>query len=574
MLEFRAPALDGDAIFPSTNGDRGASVLPLADLIRGDFRPTMIALSIGATLLLLIAIFNVAGLLLVKARRKRRDMAIRDALGASPNRQLLQFATEGVLVSITSVVLSSLLTAAVIPVLRSLIPSRMEETLPTILTLHLSWPEIAFFSTAGAFSALLFAIIPMTAFFAGSRMQALHDGGLSSTGTDRRTLGSRLIIGELAITVLLLVSAGLLAKSYNKLQHVDLGVLPKDLAVMQIEIPDQLTGLQRVATTDRILGSVLALPGIKAAGLSYGIATGGSDNYCHFHVPGRFYTGQGEESNLLSASTGYFETVQATLIKGRFFTGADRTSNRPVVVINETMARHFFPGEEPIGKNVVCEWLSNRPLEVIGVIHDIQEQALDSEPRNAAYTSFEQGPDSVVFLTVRDKLADESNLKALQLAVVRAAPGVVVDQPEMMQQRIEQTPESYLHRAAAWLTSSFAAIAALLAFVGIYGTVSYSVALRTREIAVRLAVGAPIHSIYQMIFIEGLRLAGWGAALGLLASLLAASSLRSLLFEVKPWDVFAHLSALLGAGFVALLACLVPGRNAARVSPIEALKSD
>jgi predicted lysophospholipase L1 biosynthesis ABC-type transport system permease subunit len=213
-------------------------------------------------------------------------------------------------------------------------------------------------------------------------------------------------------------------------------------------------------------------------------------------------------------------------------------------------------------------------MEIVGLVRDIQEQAIDSEPRNVAYASLEQSPDNVVFLTVRFSSSDASILPALAQAVVRAAPGVVVDQPEMMQEKIQETPASYLHRSAAWLTSAFAAIAALLACAGLYGTVSYSVAQRTREIAVRLAVGAPIRSIYQLVFTEGLRLAGWGAAIGVLGSLGVSSALRSMLFGVTPWDGFTLSAVLLGLALVSFLACLIPGIQASRVQPAEALKAE
>jgi predicted lysophospholipase L1 biosynthesis ABC-type transport system permease subunit len=238
------------------------------------------------------------------------------------------------------------------------------------------------------------------------------------------------------------------------------------------------------------------------------------------------------------------------------------------------MARHLFPYEDPIGKHVLCEWLPDLSWEVIGVVRDIQEQAIDAEPRNVAYASYEQSPDNTVFLTVRSSSSDASILSALARAVAHAAPGAVVDQPQMMQEKIQETPASYLHRSAAWLTSAFAAIAALLACAGLYGTISYSVAQRTREIAVRLAIGAPIRSIYQLVFAEGLKLAAWGAALGVLGSLLVASALRSMLFGVKPWDAYTLSAVLLGLTTVALLACLVPGIHASRVPPVEALKAE
>ena len=561
------------AISPTTNGDRGATVMPLADLLLGNFRPTLFALSLGATLLLLIAVLNVAGLVLVKAQRKRKDMAIRGALGASRARQARQYAIEGLLLAFSSFVLSIVIAAGIISPLASLIPSGLQDNLPSLRMLHPSWSMAAFSAFAAILSAALFAAVPLTALAADAGTQALHEGGRYATGKNWRSFGSRLMVGELAITVLLLVCAGLLGKSYFNLQHVDLGILPQHLVAMQIEFPDQIDGA-RVSFSRQIQASVLSLPGVNAAALSYAVATGGSDNYCHFRVPGRSYSGQGVEANLLTAGVGYFETVQASLIQGRFFTPEDRAQSRPVVIINQTMASRFFPGEEAIGKHVLCEWNQNLSMEVIGVVRDIQEQAIDAEPRNVAYASFEQGPDSSAFLTVRSSSSDASILPALAGAVARAAPGVVVDQPERMQQKIEDSPASYLHRSASWLTSAFATVAALLACAGLYGIVSYSVAQRTREFAVRLAIGAPIHSIYRLVFAEGLRLVLWGAALGFTLSLLVTSALQSMLFGVKPWDGITFLAVLAGLALVAFAACLVPGMHAARVPPVEALKAD
>ncbi len=560
--------------FPSTNQDRGAVVLPLTEVVLGNFRPTLVALSAGAILLLTIAVLNVAGLLLVKSQRKRTDLVIRNALGASMGRQARQFAAEGILLAGAGFVFSIAIAAGVITPLASLIPAGLQDNLPSLRSLHPSWSVVAFAAIPALLSALLFAFVPFAALFAGIRTQVLHSGGRNATGTHWRSFGSGLMVGELAITVLLLVCAGLLAKSDYNLQHVDLGVVPKNLVAMQIEIPEEFNGPQRVEVSNLIRNSVLSLPGVKAAGFSYSVATGGSDNYCHFRVPGRRYSGQGEETNLLAASAGYFETVQATLLSGRFLTAADDATHQPVIVLNQTAARHLFPSENPIGQRVLCEWDPKGVMQVVGVVRDIQEQAIDSEPRNAAYTSFEQSPDSTVFLSVRTGSSNELFLPALAHTVVRAAPGIVVDQPETMQERIQETPAAYLHRSAAWLTSAFAAIAALLAAAGLYGTISYSIAQRTREFAVRLAIGAPVRAIYQLVFTEGLRLAGWGAALGVLASLLITSALQSLLFGVKPWDGYTLLAVTLGLVVVALLACMVPGMHAARVPPVEALKSD
>lgn len=561
------------AISPATNGDRGATVLPLADLLLGNFRPTLFALSIGATLLLVIAVLNVAGLLLVQAQRNRRDMAIRGALGASRSRQARQFAIDGILLAFLSFVLSIVIAASIVSPLASLIPSGLQDNLPSLRMLHPSWSMAAFSMVAAILSAALFAAVPLTALAGDAGTQALHEGGRYATGKNWRRFGARLMVGELAITVLLLVCAGLLARSYLNLQRVDLGILPQNLVAIPIEFPEQLNDA-RVAFSRQIRAAALSLPGVQSAGMSYAVATGRSDNYCHFRVPGRPYSGQGQEANLLTAGDGYFETVQATLIAGRFFAPDDRASGRPVAVINRTMATKFFSGENAIGKHVLCEWNPGVSMEIIGVVGDIQEQAIDAEPKNVAYASFEQGPDSSVYLTVRSSSPDASILPSLLGAVARAAPGVVVDQPERMQQKILDSPASYLHRAASWLTSAFAAVAALLACAGLYGIVSYSVAQRTREFAVRLAVGAPIHSIYKLVFSEGLMLVLWGAAFGITLSLLAASALRSMLFGVKPWDETTLLTVVAGLALVALMACVIPGIHASRVPPVEALKAD
>lgn len=560
--------------YPKTNRDRGATVIPLSEVVLGEIQPILITLLIGAGLLMAIGLFNATGLLLTRTEGRKREMAVRSALGASRGRIVRQFAMEGALLALCSAASGTGLALLVIRMLRSSISTTLLDGMPYLRQAHFN-AHLGLFAGGCALTILfLFSTVPAISFFTSDMRWALHESTRSVSGGTWRKLGGKLVVTEMAIAMVLLASAVLLGKSFYNLMHVDIGVSPENLAVMDVIMPAGQTDAENIQLEQRIVSRIKALPGVVSAGTSYSLPVSNADNFGHLRVVGRSYTGQGDEANNLAAGTGYFETVRARLLQGRFFTGNDNAGARAVVILNETLAKQMFPSEDPIGKQIISEYSAATPWEVVGVIHDIQEDALDSPPRGAAYSPYQQFAISDLFVTVRTTSADETILHSMSSAVHAIAPAAIVEDTDFLTARINDTPAALLHRSAAWLVGGFAVLALLLSVVGLYGVIAYSVSQRTREIGVRMALGAQRGSVYRLI----LREAGWltvaGVGVGLIGAVFAATLMRKLLFGTQAWDAptLAAVAALMAVS--ALLASYFPARRAASVNPVEALRAE
>jgi len=275
-------------------------------------------------------------------------------------------------------------------------------------------------------------------------------------------------------------------------------------------------------------------------------------------------------------SASYFDTVRARLLQGRHFTDADDLSKPRVAMINRTMAKQIFGEEQPLGKTIVGEWDKDHPVLIIGIVDDIKDGPLDTAPTASVYRSLNQDPTSDFYVTVRT--SPSTNEKAMLSSMVRAvhqvSPGLIADGEETMADRINNSQAAYLHRSAAWLVAGFAGLALLLGSVGLYGVISYTVGQRTREIGVRMALGAQRSSVYRLIMKEACCLALLGIGGGILGSLAAASLLRSMLFATSPWDKATVLFVALVLAAAALLATYLPARRAASINPNEALRAE
>jgi macrolide transport system ATP-binding/permease protein len=561
--------------YPISNRDRGATVLSLSDVILGDIRPILLALLCGAALLLLIGFVNVSSLLLVRADSRRREIAVRGALGATRARLVRQFAVEGFMLAAVGCGLGLIVGFRVIRILSRLIPRTVADGMPYLQQVHF---DASLFLFAAAVSILAWIV-----FTAGPTLQLfltdMHDGlvgggGRTAASTSWQRVGRGLVVIELAVAMVLLVSAGLLGKSFYRLLHVDIGMAADHLATMHIfklgGPKDQaLIELQR-----GILARMTALPGTTSAGISSHLAIGDGDGIAHYRVLGRAYLGQEDEANDRAASVGYFETLKVRLTRGRYFTEGDAISKPQVVLINQTMARQTFAGEDPLGKRLVNQYDKDSSMEVIGVIDDVKEGPLDAKARAAVYVPFNQSPENPFYVTVRTSSPATTALHAMISAVHQLDGGLIADGEDTMTERIRNSQSAYLHRCAASVVAGFAALALLLGAVGLYGVISYSVGQRTREIGVRIALGAQRLSVYKLILREATWLAVFGIAGGTFCSLAAARLLRSMLFGVSPWDMGTILSVAFTLTASGLLASYIPARRAASINPTEALRSD
>ena len=519
---------------------------------------------------------NVVSLLLVRSEARKRELAVRGALGASRSRLIGQFVTEATVLVVAGGLLGLLMSRWTMHLLADLIPARMLANMPYLQGLDLNARTLTAASLIALFAVLAFSITPaMRVSFAPGRETI--SGGRGITGATWHRVGFKLVVVELATAVVLLVGAGLLGKSLFQLLRVDLGFQPERLATVRLAAPAVgYTNPDRA----RLLGHqvadrIAALPGVTSVGLTSILPVSFNGNTDWIRFVGRPYDGEHNEVNVREVSAGYFPTLQAKLLRGRYFTNADGPSASRVAIINQTLARTYFSGDDPIGRRVGDTSLSPDSIkEIVGVVEDVREGPLDVKIWPAIYYPFDQDPNAGFSLVVRTSQPAESLLPTLRSAIREIDPALGTIGEATMTDTINRSQAAYLHRSAAWLAGGFAGMALLLGVLGLYGVIAYSVSQRTRELGVRLALGAQRSSVYRLVLKDASVVIAAGLGAGLICSLVAASLIRNLLFDTVPWDVptLAGVGGLLAAS--AFLASYVPARRAASVNPITALRAE
>jgi len=573
--EMKGIARQLELQYPADNRDQGAYVGLLSNEIVRDVRPILIVLLAGAGLLLLIACVNVSSLLLVRSESRKREIAVRGALGASRFRLIRQFTIEGCMLVGVSVFLSLLAGRLTMQLLTSLLSKDILDYLPYLAGLGINLHMLVFAALISVLAVVLFSLTPTLRLTWNQIKDGLSESGRGYSGALWRRFGSNLVAAELAIAVVLLVGAGLLGKSFYRLLHIDVGFQPEHLATLQIELSDAAypKDEQEALAARKILDRITALPGVQSAGLSTTLPISYNGNTTWIRIEGKPYNGEHNEVNERDVTPAFFQTLHAKLLRGRYFTDFDDASKPHVMLINETLAKKYFPGEDPIGKKIGDTDLSAKStFEVIGVVEDVHDGALDDPVWPAIYHPFAQDPNNFFSLVVRTSQSESSVLPSLVAAVRQVDPGIGAMHEMTMLARMSASPTAYMHRSSAWLVGGFAGVALLLSIVGLYGVVAYSVSRRTREIGVRMALGAQRSAVYRMIMTEAAWLSGIGIAAGLACAILAAILIRSLLFGVRSWDLSTLAGVSLVLATAALLASYLPARRAAQVDPSEALR--
>ncbi len=577
LANMKSIAAQLEKQYPSSNLGQGALVMSLSDAVVGDIRPILLVLLSGAGLLLLIACVNVSSLLLVRAENRKREMAVRGALGASPARLVRQFITEGLVLVAASTISGLAAAYGTIYLLLKLIPEDMLGHAPYLQSLGINARVLAFAAIVGLFAAAVFSITPALRLSVANLREDLAEGGRSAAGTTWKRLGSNLVALELAIAVVLLAGAGLLGKSFYRLLHVELNFNPDHLAMLGLAAPDAgyAKHAQSIALSRQVIARIAGMPGVISVSHASMTPVECNCNTTWFRVLGHPYHGEHNDAPERSISTDYFKTLQARLMRGRFFTDADDASAKPVIIINQTLAKQFFPNEDPIGKMIGDIALSPESMrQIVGVVDDIREGGLDEDIRPAVYYPFDQSTDDDFTIVVRTAQDPKSVLPSLVAAIRQIDPNIGVRNEVTMAQQINDSETAYLHRSSAWLVGGFAALALLLSVIGLYGVIAYSVSQRTREIGVRIALGAQRSSVYQLILKEASWLIAFGIAVGLAGSVAAATLMGKLLFGVRSWDIPTLAAVALLLGLAALLASYIPARRAASVNPVEALRAE
>jgi macrolide transport system ATP-binding/permease protein len=561
--------------YPDSNRGQGASVVPLSEVIVGDVRAIFLTLLGGAGLLLLIACINVSSLLLVRTESRKREIAVRGALGASRARLIGQFVIEGALLVVIASMLGVAVASFFMQLLLRALSKEFLDYMPYLRGLGLNPHMLAFAFAIAVMAVVLFSLTPILRSPLSKMQEGLAEGGRGSAGTLWRRFGANLVAVELAIAFILLVGGGLLGKSLYRLLHVELGFQSDHLATLTVALSK--TGYsndeQIVAATRQIIARAQSLPGVESAGTSSVLPVSFNGNTTWIRFVGKPYNGEHNEVNERDVSSAFFTTIRAKLASGRYFTDAEDGSKPHVVMINQTLAKRYFPGEDPIGKKIGDTALSPTSIvEVVGVVEDVKDGSLDSEIWPAIYYPCNQSTDTYFSLVVRTSQAAETLLPTLDAAVRQIGPGIGTMDELTMPQRIENSQTAYMHRSSAWLVGGFAALALLLGVVGLYSVIAYSVSQRTREIGVRMALGAQRASVYQLIMKEAAWLTGLGIAVGLVCSIAITMLIRGLLFGVQSWDVttLAAVSGVLAVS--ALFASYIPARRAAKVDPMVALR--
>jgi macrolide transport system ATP-binding/permease protein len=581
-ISVRAAAIEISSItkqleqqYPDSNRDEASLVMPLSEAIVGDIRPILLMLLGGAGLLLLIASVNVLGLLLVRSESRRREMAVRSALGASVARLSQQFAIEGFLLVSVAGALGLAWAYLGMHFLPRLVPEPVLTGMPYLRQLGFS-SHLLLFSGFLMLSALaLFSIIPALNLSASSSRADLSEGSRSATGTLWRRLSTKLVVVELAIAMVLLVAAGLLGKSLYKLLHVDIGMRPDHLATLLVSTSKAYAeDEQEIALEQEIMRRMTALPGVKSVAISHELPVGSWDMTTRIRVVGRPWHGERNEVPERDVSPDYFKTLEAKLLRGRYFAEVENDPKKSrIAIINERFARLYFPNEDPIGKKIAYV-LSKDSIEIVGLVGDIKEGEIDTSNRPIMYIPFNQSMWASFNLIVRTSQAEQSILPAMATTIHQINSEIATSNPATMNELIGDSQPAYIHRASASLVGGFAALAMVLGVVGMYGVIAYSVSQRSREIGIRMALGAQRAGIYRLILNEAVMLVALGIVVGLSCSVAATTLLRKFLFGLEPWDptTLIVVSALLAV--VGMLASFVPARRAASVNPVEALRAE
>jgi predicted permease len=561
--------------YPDSNRGQGAAVVPLSEAIVGRVRPVILTLLGAALLLLLIASFNVTSLLLVRSESRKREIAVRSALGASSARLFRQFAAEGLVLAGAAGLLGIISAEWVTQLLFNLIPADMAAGMPYLKGMGWNSDTLIFALAVSLVAALWFAITPTFRLSWPRLQEGLAEGGRGSSGTLWRRFGPNLVAVELAIAVVLLVGAGLLGQSLYRLLQVDLGFEPDHLATMQVYAagPRYQNDEESARLGRQLVSRLASLPGVRSAGIADRLPVSGNGNTTWIRLVGRPYYGEHNEVNSRDVSPGYFTTVRAKLVRGRFFTDLDDASRPGVAIINQALAKKYFPGEDPIGQKIGDTQLSpNSIREIVGVVDDIREASLNERIWPAVYFPFAQSPDTYFSVIVRTSESADSLIPTMETAIHQLDPGLGTFGEATMNERIHDSPDAYTHRISTWLVGGFAALALLLSVVGLYGVIAYSVGQRTREIGIRLALGAQRKSVFRLILAEAIRLTALGMMAGFAGSLAAARLMHELLFGVRAWDplTLAVVAAVLAVS--TLLASYFPAHRATKVDPVVALR--
>jgi predicted permease len=566
---------------PSTNGEYTARAIPLSTEVVGFFRPALFALFGAAAFLLVITCTNVASLLLARATVREREVAVRAAIGASRGRLIRQFLTESVLLAVMGTALGIAVAVGSIQVLVATTPV----DLPRLAGVGLDARMLAFAVVLSLLTAIAFGVVPAMLMARGDMQRPLKESGRGGDGGGaRRRARSTLVVAEIGLAVMLLVGAALLARSFQRLLQQDPGFRSTHAVTAKVELPYSYADFPKVIDFyDGLLTSLRAQPGVSVAGASNFLPLEAAWRG-PFFIQGRPRPRSGDESQAQQQTVDddYFRAIGVPLLKGRFFVATDNADAPGVVIVNDTLARHQWPGEDPVGQTIVSPVTNIGPLgrtlmktrmyQVVGVVASVKNSTLVREPEPAIYFNFRQFPFRGLSIVLQGPGDPAALLATLRVSVHRLDPNLPLASARTVDRIVGEATDR--PRALMLLMGVFAALALGLSALGIYSVMSYSVNQRRQEIGVRMALGAQPSDVLWLVVRQGLWLALIGGVAGAAGALAVGRAMSSLLYGVSSGDVTAFAVAIALALVTALAACLLPARRAAALDPLAGLRAD
>lgn len=559
--------------YKDTNSHWGMALQPEMQVLVGDVRPALLMVLGTVGFLLLIACANAANLLLARAAGRQREMAIRASLGAGKSRILAQLLTESVLLSLAGGALGLLLAVWGTAALANL-PSL---GIPRLASAGVDARALLFTLAVSVFTGVLFGLAPALHASRFNLFRSLKEGGRTATdGVGHSRMRALLVISQVSLAVVLLIGASLLIESMFHLLHESPGFNPQGVMAFNLDLPDSRYGKpeQSADFFRDLLGRIRTVPGVKDASAVLPLPLSGDSMRTSFEIEGKQIAKSDlPVTNIRAVGLDYFQTMQIPLLAGREFSAHDDRSSPHVVVINHTMARRFFPNESPIGKHIrpgMSAGKNDAMSEIVGVVGDVKHRRLWLPDDPESYVPYDQNSVGGMYIVVRSAGDPMTLLPALRTQVLAMDAELPLYKAQRMEDYVAASVAQ--RRFTSLLCSIFAGAGLVLAVVGLFGVISYSVAQRTHEIGVRMAVGAAKVDILRLILREGMAVTLVGIGVGLVGAIGLSSVVKSQLFGVQATDPLTFLGVAVGLGIVALLACFLPARRAARVDPMVALR--
>jgi putative ABC transport system permease protein len=565
--------------YPDSNGGVGFTAVPLREAMVGDIRKAVLVLLGAVAFVLLIACTNVANLLLARAAARETEIAVRNALGASRARLVQQLLTETAILGVLGGAMGLLLAIWGVDALVSLEPAGI----PRLSEVRIDATVVVFTMALSIATGLLFGLVPAfqsTSTTLSSTLKEAGRGALATRGG--ATMRGALVIGEMALAVMLLAGAGLLIRSFSRLAAVDPGFHAGQALTFELSLPDSRyeEEARQIAFFDQLLPRLHAIPGVQSAAAVMILPLAGSNFVLSFQVAGRppVPPSQQPAMEIRVATPDYFDTIGIPLKRGRLFTDDDRMGSPQVVLITESAARQYFPNEDPLGKKITLGWGrgSGKPRaggEVVGIVGDTKDAGLDEVDPPQLYMPYRQWPVQSMAIVLKTALPPTSLAPAARQAVYATDASMPVANVRTLDQILARSISQ--PRFYTTLLAIFAAVALVLAAIGIFGVLSYGVAQRTREIGIRMALGAQERTVLGLVVRQAMLLAGAGVAAGVVLALgLSRALVAKMLFSTSPHDATTFVTVAIVLAAVALVASYIPARRATRVDPIVALRAE